>query len=81
MIRRGQRKITRKSVRAMMTWNPAKFRDKLKHVALKYDNRHVVIVDEAFTSKTCGQCGKVNDKLSGTPCFAVRTELAICMGP
>ena len=32
--------------------NQAKFR-----VALKYDNRHVVIVDEAFTSNICGQCG------------------------
>ena len=74
MMRRGQRKITRKSVRAMMAWNPAKFRDRLKHVALKHDNRRVVIVDEAFTSKICGQCGKMKEKLVGNAVFRCKNQ-------
>ncbi len=30
---------------------------------------NVVVVDEAYTSKTCGSCGELNNKLGGNKVF------------
>jgi putative transposase len=69
MVRCGRRKITRKTVRAMLTWSHYRFRQRLLAKAREYPGCHVVLVDEAYTSKTCGRCGRINDKLGGNKWF------------
>ena len=69
MVRRGQRKLKSKAMRAMMSWNTCQFRVLLQQVALKYTDRHVVIVDEHHTSKTCGVCGLLHQKLAHAKVF------------
>lgn len=60
-----QRKLGKKSVREMMSWQHYKFKARLKQ---RLGDR-VVIVDEAYTSKTCGNCGTLNHKLGGSKRF------------
>ena len=53
----------------MINWCPAKFRDTLLYVSQQYNNVKVVIVSEAYTSKTCGSCGCIHAKLGGSKIF------------
>jgi putative transposase len=69
MIRRGQRKISSKTVRAMVTWSHFRFRQRMLHKVRAYDGRNLIICDEAYTSKTCGQCGVLHEKLGGSKLF------------
>ena len=36
------------------------FKEKLKYKCSMY-NKKLIIVDESYTSCTCGRCGKIND--------------------
>jgi transposase len=49
-----RRKIGRKTVRQMTMWSPYAFKQRLISTARQYENVHVIIVDESYTSKTCG---------------------------
>jgi putative transposase len=69
MIRRGQRRIRSKTARAMVTWAHYRFKTRLINKAREYPWCKVVIVSEAYTSKTCGRCGNINDKLGGNKVF------------
>lgn len=69
MIRRGQRRIKSKTARAMATWSHYRFRTRLENKAREYPWCRVVIVSEAYTSKTCGRCGRIHDKLGGSKVF------------
>jgi putative transposase len=69
MIRRGQRRIGSKSARAMATLSHYRFQDRLVNKTREYPWCQVVIVSEAYTSKTCGSCGKINDKLGSSKVF------------
>lgn len=69
MIRRGQRKIRSKTVRAMITWSHFRFRQRIIHKFRAFSKRHLIICDEAYTSKTCGQCGFIHNKLGGKKLF------------
>ncbi|KAE8218304.1 hypothetical protein CF319_g7796 [Tilletia indica] len=60
MSRRGQRRIGRRTVRAMMTWAHGRFRSRLKKTM------EVVEVVEDWTSKVCSKCGTVNYRLGGS---------------
>ncbi|ARA71985.1 ISSoc2, transposase [Kaumoebavirus] len=44
------------------------FRMRLIEKAEQY-NSEVIVVDEAYTSKTCGGCGKINENLGGSKIF------------
>ena len=70
MIRRGQRKINSKTVRGMVTWSHFRFRQRLLHKVRAYKGRNVIVCDEAYTSKTCGQCGLLHQQLGGSKTFA-----------
>ena len=59
-----KRKIGRKSVRAMLTWAHYRFRQHLLHKAAERGVR-VLVVNEAYTSKTCSNCGWVKQNLGG----------------
>ena len=69
MVRRSTRKIRSRTARMMMTFSHYTFRQHLIHKAKDYQGVHVVLVDEAYTSKTCGACGCLHNKLGGSKLF------------
>ena len=69
MVRRATRKIRSKTARMMLTFSHYKFRQRLLDKALNYENTKVMIVNEAYTSKTCTCCGTINGKLGGNKKF------------
>jgi putative transposase len=68
MVKRAKRNINKKSVRQMLTWVHYRFKQIIKHQADK-DGSIVVDVSEAYTSKTCGNCGHIHRKLGGSKVF------------
>lgn len=66
---RGRRKITGKTAKAMLTWSHYKFKQRLLHKAREYPWTRVMIVNEAYTSKTCGLCGNIHHELEGNKVF------------
>jgi IS605 OrfB family transposase len=54
------RKISRMTKRLMMMFRFHEFKEKLKWKC-EMNNKKLIIVDESFTSKTCGRCGCLND--------------------
>jgi putative transposase len=69
MIRKIDRKIGRKTARGMCTWAHFRFRQTLINKSSSYPWCKVIVCDEAYTSKTCGQCGELNHKLKGKKVF------------
>lgn len=74
MIRRGQRKISSKTVRSMVTWSHYRFQQCLLSKSREYPWCKVIMCDEAYTSKTCTRCGVLNQHLGGSKVF----ECASC---
>lgn len=68
MAIKKDRKINKKTVRNMMTWSHYLFRQRLIHQAKKYGS-DIYIVNESYTSKTCSNCGHINEKLGGSKTF------------
>ena len=60
--------INSETTRKMLTLSHYKFKERLIHKA-KMWNRRLLIVSEAFTSKTCGHCGTINEKLGSNKTF------------
>jgi putative transposase len=69
MVRRAKRKIRSKTVRGMLTWGHFSFREALKSKAELHPWCTVVEVDEAYTSKTCEECGHLHQKLRSSKVF------------
>jgi IS605 OrfB family transposase len=65
---RWRRRIGKNTARRMLLWAHYRFRQRL---AWKARQRGVtlLIVNEAWTSKTCCRCGRINDKLGGSKVF------------
>ena len=53
----------------MMTLSHSAFRQRLLDTAKRYPWCKVVVCDEQYTSKTCGNCGKLNETLGGNKVF------------
>ena len=68
MVKRGQRRLSTKTARKMVTWSHYRFKQTLKHQAAKY-GCVVVDVTEEYTSKTCSKCGHIHTKLGGNKRF------------
>ncbi len=68
MVKKGKRRLTTKTARAMVTLSHYKFKQTLKHQAAKH-GCIVVNVTEEWTSKTCSKCGHIHRKLGGNKCF------------
>ena len=66
---RLRRKISSKTARSMCTWSHYRFRQRLMNKAREYPWVRIVTVTEEFTSKTCGMCGVLNEKLGGSKTF------------
>jgi len=57
MICRDQTKFKAKTARALAAWSHYRFRQRLLHKLRNYPWCGIIIMDEAYTSKTCGMCG------------------------
>lgn len=68
MVGRAGRKLGKDSVRKMLTWSHYKFKQLLGMKCRQYGAR-VVLVSEAYTSKTCGSCGWMHPSLGGNKRF------------
>jgi predicted RNA-binding Zn-ribbon protein involved in translation (DUF1610 family) len=69
MLRKERRRIHSKSARAMATWNHYRFQQRLLHKTREFPWCRVIICDEHYTSKTCGNCKFIHDKLAGSKTF------------
>jgi len=65
MVKKSERKIGNKTVRPMYTWSHYKFRQRLLEKAKEHPWCRVIEVDEAFTSKTCDECGYIRENFKG----------------
>lgn len=68
MVKRARRRIRSKTARAMLTWAHYTFRQRLLN-RCKRSNCSVALVTEEYTSKTCGKCGCIHQKLGGRKRF------------
>jgi len=65
MIKRAKRKINSKTARSMLTWAHYRFKCFLKSKCEEF-NKVLLIVNEAYTSKTVSWNGKINYSLGGS---------------
>ena len=77
MVRRGDRKLHKKTARAMLTWSHYRFRQRLLSKSREYPWCNVIVTEEPYTSKTCGKCGTINTKLEATKYFDVHHQTVI----
>jgi transposase len=69
MVAKGTRVMGKKSVREMMTFAHRTFERRLADSAIYKTSRRVYAVAEGFTTKTCGLCGTVNNKVGAAKTF------------
>jgi len=67
MVIKGQRKIN--SHTAMLTWAHYRFKQRLLNKSREYNQCHIVLTEEPYTSKTCGRCGWLHQRLGGNKTF------------
>jgi putative transposase len=70
--RRDGRKIGKQTVRIMQALSFYQFKGRLKETMSQYEDTSLITGSEAYTSKQCGGCGYVNDKLGGSEHFHCR---------
>lgn len=63
MVIRRMRRIGSETAKGMLTWSHFKFRQRLIHKAREFPWCKVLIVNEAYTSITCGNCGELHHNL------------------
>ena len=78
MISKGRRCIRKKTVRAMCAWSHYRFRQRLLNKAREYPWCRVIVTEEPYTSKTCGQCGWIHQKLGGSKIFRCQKCTFVC---
>ena len=66
------RKINNKTVRNMLCLSHFKFKERLMEVAARM-GRNVIETNEAYTSKTCPECGNIHKKLGSAKIFRCPT--------
>ena len=59
LSKKVQRKLRSKTVTEMLPWGHGLFRTRLLAKAREYPNCSIIYVKEAYTSKTCGNCGTI----------------------
>ena len=69
MMKQFNRRISRKTVRQMVTWAHYRFQQRILCKQKEFPWCRVIICDEAYTSKTCGKCGFLHNKLGGSKGF------------
>ena len=78
--RRRGRKISSKTVRQMMTWAHSRFHERLVSKCEEYEDgaKHVIAINEAYTSRTCTHCGRDNVHLGGQERFLCNERRGGC---
>ena len=69
MIKKKKRNIGSRTARAMCNWSHFRFRQTLMAKSREYPWCRVLETQEPYTSKTCGQCGQLNQKLGSKKTF------------
>ena len=69
MSHRQKRKINSQTVRKMMSWAHARFRNRLISKAEEFGKTVITSVSEAYTSKTYSRCGYIRRNLGGNKVF------------
>ena len=64
MVARRDRVLGKQSVKTLLSWRHFAFRKRLIDKAKRYPHCRVIIVDEAWTTVTCHQCGNVRHKFA-----------------
>ncbi len=64
-----RRKISRRTVKEMLLLSHYKFHMRLQSRIQSSDSKRLWIVNEAYTSKTCGSCGHIHDNLGGNKTY------------
>lgn len=70
MSRKRNRKIRSSTVRSILTWSHYKFRMMLLQKAKEHPWVRVIVCSEEYTSKTCGNCGLLHQKLGANKTFS-----------
>ena len=70
MIQHKGRKIRSNTARGMCQWSHFRFRQMLMSKSELHPWCKVIVCDEAYTSKTCGNCGTLNQKLGSSKTFS-----------
>jgi putative transposase len=65
MVKRGKRKLNSKTARSLLTWSHYRFKCFLKNKCEEF-NKLLLIVNEAYTSKTLSWTGRINYSLGGS---------------
>ena len=74
MVIKGQRKINSKTATTMLTsCAHYRFRQRLLNKRREYNPCHIVLTEEPYTSKTCGRCGWLHQKLGGNKTFKCKS--------
>lgn len=77
LVNKKQRNISKKTSRLMLSLRHCNFIDKLKYKCDEYQ-RNLIIVDECYTSKTCGRCGYIDHHLGSSKIYkCLRCSLEI----
>lgn len=69
MVEKTKRKLSNRTTRSMLTWSHYQFRELLKAKVTLNKKSTLIICDEHYTSKTCGNCGQVNHNLGASKTF------------
>lgn len=71
MVTKENRVFGRKTAREMLTWSHYEFQQHLLWKSKLCDEHRnkVIIVSESYTTKTCGQCGVINNNVGGSEVF------------
>ena len=62
--------LSSKTCRAMYTWSHYAFKQRLLDMSQKYTHKKVLIVNEAYTTRTCGKCFTVNNNVGVSKVFS-----------
>jgi len=69
MVKKRYRKITSETARSMLTWAHYRFKQRVLFKATEYPSCQVLLVDESYTSRTCGSCGAIHPNLGKNKTF------------
>ena len=64
-----RRKLSKENVRKLLGYKFHQFKQRLLFKSKEYPHSRVVICTEEYTSKTCGKCGVINEKLGTSKHF------------
>ena len=76
MVVKSKRRLRKKSVRQMLTLSHYKFKQRLLEKA-KQCGKHVIIVNEAYTSKTLSWTGEQKQKLGGSKIITAKNGISM----